>query len=190
MNRPYTSKELEQLLQDANARAHKGRLNRLQVLVSEGDQDPAPIPSLAVAYFEEARLCWVDGAFVATIVMSQLAFEEALRAHYRMWHGVRGKIDSGKEVSDAGFAELVDQSKNDGWILPEEAEALHRLRKDYRNPYVHSKDIPGRPDFFTQTLKIFAPEILRTGVEEEARESITLLVSLLPRICRRLWGIE
>jgi len=186
--------ELEQLIHDANERAHGGRLERLRFLFSQEDTNPAPVEALAYEYYQEARLCWLHGAFVAAIVMGQLAFEELLRSHYRVAKGVAGKLNEHIKVDEAGFADLIRQSESDGWLYPEEAAALNRIRKDFRNPYVHPHDFDlsnqfAKPNFLRQYIKIVAPELVESGAESEARENIRILVTLFPSIARRFWGM-
>jgi hypothetical protein len=111
---------------------------------------------------------------------------------------VGGKLNCGKKVDQASFSNLIYEAKNDSWISEEEAKCLHNLRKNVRNPYVHVKDIKinsdrkpnlREPNFFTQYLKIKAPEVIECDVENEAEEAIKLLVILLPEISRRHGGI-
>lgn len=194
--RIYTENEIKELICEGDNHSYKGRFERLRFLLSIQKQSPFPAPALAFEYYEEARLCWYVGAFVATIVMVQLSFEELLKSHYRVAKGVGGILTSGKKVDEAGFFDLIDQAKNDGYISYDEARSFHRIRKNLRNPFVHVKDIQinedGKvnletPNFFTQHLKISAPELLGTDVENEAKEAIKLLVTLFPEISDH-WG--
>ena len=192
----HTERELNTWINEANKRAHPGRISRLQFLLKVEDDDLAPIDALASDYYEEARLCWYIGAFVATIVMSQLALEEMLRAHYRVFKGIKGRLDvgAGKLVDEATFANLIEQAKIDSWLSSQAAKALHKLRSENRNPYVHPKDIDinknaRKPDAFKQHIKIVAPDLLEVGVEDEARKSMTIAGALLRRISRRFWGM-
>ena len=121
----YSDSEIERLIDDGNKRTHAGRLERLKVLLSTQSQDAFPSPGLALEYYEEARLCWYVGAFVSTIIMTQLAFEELLRSHYRVAKAVGGSLDCGKKVNEAGFFDLINEAEKDGWILQSEAESLH-----------------------------------------------------------------
>jgi len=193
----YTDDEVEQLIVEADKRSYSGRLERLRILLSTQTQDTFPAPALALEYYEEARLCWYVGAFVATIIMTQLAFEELLRSHYRVVKGVGGNLDCGKKVDEAGFFDLINEARNEGWLLRNEAESLHALRKNLRNPYVHVKDIKvdssgkieiERPCFLMQNLKIVAPELIGSGAEDEAREAIRLLVNLFPEMSSHSGG--
>jgi len=194
----WKESKITRLIQQGDERSYSGRKERLKILLSIEPQESFPVPALAYEYYEEARLCWYVGAFVATIVMTQLSFEELFRSHYRVAKGVNGKLNCGKRVEDAGFRELIEEAKNDGWISKEEAELLHNLRRNVRNPYVHVKDIKTKdngkidttvPNFFTQYLKIVAPEIVGSSVEKESREAISLLVTLFPVVSRRVGGI-
>ena len=45
------------------------------------------------------------------------------------------------------------------------------------------------PNFFTQTLKIQAPEVLGSDVVEEAKDAIKLLVVAFPEISKRHGGL-
>ena len=192
------SSEIRKLILEGDERSYNGRFERLRFLFSIEDQKPFLIPALVSEYYEEARLCWYVGAYVATIVMIQLSFEELLRSYYRVAKGVGGKLNYGKKVDQASFSELIDEAQNENWISREEAKLLHNLRKNIRNPYVHAKDIKinndGKsdlrgPNFLTQYLKIKAPEVIGCDVENEAREAIQLLVALLPKISRRCGGL-
>jgi len=193
----WDDSEIRKLLLEGDKRSYNGRFKRLRFLLSTEDQDAFPISALAYEYYEEARLCWYMGAFVATIVMIQLSFEELLRSHYRMAKGIGGKLSCGKKVDQVNFSDLISEAHNDGLISEEEAKLLHNLRKNIRNPYVHPRDIkvnlnekPNRKtDFFTQYLKIKAPEVVGYDVEDEAKGAVQVLVTLLPKISRRFGGL-
>ncbi|HET9057296.1 MAG TPA: hypothetical protein VFN30_10680 [Chitinophagaceae bacterium] len=185
--------ELLQMIAEANDRALSGRLNRLRFLLSNEDDDVKPFSALAFEYYEEARLCWYVGAFVATIVMSQLALEETLRSYFRAANGVKGKLSSGKLVDSAGFADLINESLSLNIISKHEYKQLDKLRCKIRNPYVHPKDISlpkneSKSDFFRQHTKITAPELIGESVEDEASEAISILSNLLPEISSRIFG--
>ena len=165
----WDDSEIRNLLLESDKRSYNGRFKRLRFLLPIEDQEPFPISALAYEYYEEARLCWYMGAFVATIVMVQLSFEELLRSHYRMAKGIGEKLSCGKKVDQANFSDLINEAHNDSLISEEGAKLLHNLRKNIRNPYVYVKDIkvnsdgkPERksPNFFTQYLKIKAPEVI------------------------------
>lgn len=194
----WEDSEIRSLILEGDERSYNGRFECLRFLLSIEDQESFPISALVPEYYEEARLCWYVGAFVATIVMVQLSFEELLRSHYRVAKGIDGKLNCSKKVNQANFSDLIDEAYNDNWISEEGAKLLHNLRKNIRNPYVHVRDVKvngdektdrKRPNFFTQYLKIKAPEVIGCDVENEAKEAIQLLVTLLPKISSRFGGL-
>lgn len=183
---------LKDLISEADSRSHEGRIERLRFLLLREDLDPFAVDALAFEYYQEARLCWYVGAFVASIMMAQLAFEELLRSHFRVARGGAGKLRKGKTVDKSTFADLIDEAEIEGVLSKELADALHKLRKDYRNPYAHTRDLNTNEEssgswFMRQLWKI---EVARTsggGLEEEAKSSIELLTVEFPRICKRIW---
>lgn len=157
--------------------------------------------SLAHSYFEEARVCWICGAYVSTILMTQLAFEEEMRSHYRLARGVNGRLNDCVGVDQASFFQLVQQAEIEGLISVAQAKALHRVRKILRNPYVHTKDsektggefrrqqgFERKSDFFAQTIKIRAPGFETGSVVGEAQEALKVLLRYFPRISSKLNG--
>jgi hypothetical protein len=65
---------IKKLMKEGDRRSNKGRLERFGFLMEKEKEPYFPAPALAVEYYEEARLCLYMGAFVATILMTQLAF--------------------------------------------------------------------------------------------------------------------
>jgi len=193
--------KIRRLIHEGDKRSYNCRFERLRFLLGVETQSYFPAPALAIEYYEEARLCWYVGAFVSTIIMTQLAFEELLRSHYRVAKGVGGKIICGKrtkKVDDMTFIDLIEEAKGDKWISKQEASLLNKLRKNARNLYVHVKDFKinknGKPNlkksnFFIQYLKIKAPEVIGYDITDEAKEAIKLLVTLFPSISSRYGGL-
>jgi len=197
-NHYYTKSEIQKLIREGDNRSYSGRFERLRFLLSIENQSSFPTPALAFEYYEEARLCWYVGSFVAAIAMAQLAFEELLRSHHRVVKGVNGRLSCSTKVDQASFSNLIDEAINSNWISEEEANLLHNLRKNLRNPYVHTKDIKvnnkGKPDlkrsnFSVEYLKIKAPEVIGSDVENEAKEAIQLLITLFPEMSSRCGGL-
>ena len=127
--------------------------------------------------------------------MSHLALEEMLRAHYRIVNGVYENPNEWAKVYGANFYELIQESQANGWLSPEETALLSRIRRDFRNPYTHSHDLGinnvfSKPNFLNQLIKITAPQLVESSVEDEARESIKILVTLFPSISCSFWKVE
>jgi hypothetical protein len=190
MNR-YTENEIEQLMAESSKRSHDGRLRRLRVLLSNQAQSAFPSPALALEYYEEARLCWYVGAFIAAIVMTQLAFEELLRGHYRVANGVGGTLSCGKKVDEAGFFDLINEAKKEEYISQDEATLLHALRQKLRNPYVHVKDADKVENDMVEKTNFLSLlwKVASGAVEDEARKAVILLVQLFPEISLRHGGL-
>ena len=198
----YSDEEIHSMVEDANAREQSEREERLKFLISVQSEGEFPAPVLAREYYDEARLCWLYGAFVSTILMSQLAIEELLKNHFRVSKGVKGCLRDEKTVDDSYLFDLVEEAKEEGLIGKEEADDLDQIRKTYRNPYTHVKDVTSPRDakgkknqsgnFFDQGLKIHNPdlsrELLGTSVIDEAQHVITLLCNYFPVISSRLSG--
>lgn len=139
----------------ADARARNGRAARLKVLLSVMPVEGYPVPALAHEYFEEARLCWYVGAYVATVLMVQLAFEELLRSSYRTARGVGGRLDSGVLIDRAGFGQLIHQGRSDGFLSRLEANELASLKeRRVETPTFipRTREARGRP-FWTSSLR-------------------------------------
>jgi hypothetical protein len=159
--------------------------------VTTGKADhPVPAGGLAWHYRFEAETCFKAGAHVATILMTQLAFEELLRAYYRSALGYGGRLSNGTPVAASGFADLIREAEYGGMVSDLEAIDLQKLR-NIRNPYVHTRDKPFKPeDWSDQMFKVEAPGVLGLSVEDEAEEAIRLLGTLWPKLARRQWGLE
>jgi len=180
---------LIKMIKDKGESELEEKVERLRLLISNITDEYIPIPSLAFQYFEEARLCYYHGAFIATIFMVHLVFEELLRNHYRVIRGQKEKlISKNKElmnVDKASFLDLIDEAKEDNYITKEESKKLHRLRK-LRNRLQHTKDVPPyrinlKGSWFAQDLRI------RTQIDKDAEWAINLLLTTFVSICKR-WG--
>ena len=192
----YTDSELRDMILEQDKRIFDGRLDRLRYLMSiTPNNEVTPFPSLVLAYYEEARLCWYHGAYVAAIVMTQMAFEELIRSHYRSI-GVKKLPLTGKPPDDANFVQLIKQAEQDGYLRENEVREIDKIRKDYRNRYVHVKDakiINGKQDlkssnWITVGMKAHGHNPLGADASDEAKETMRILISVLPDICRRNGG--
>ena len=67
--KPYSDSRLRKMINASNKVEFEGRFERLKFLTSVQDEGFMLTPALALAYYEEAKLCWYHGAFVATIII-------------------------------------------------------------------------------------------------------------------------
>ena len=189
MSPRYFSSETERadsIVRKLNESEHRGRVWRTKKVLSSIDDEGFIASALAGLYYEEARWCWISGAYVATILMTQVALEEALRSHFRFSREKNAPLTKGVTVDGASFCQLINQAKAEGWISATRAKDFHRLRKMLRNPYVHTRRAAKTTDhsapFFRETHewaqlgKIFRPGFETGSVVAEAQEAIQLLI--------------
>ncbi len=79
---------------------------------------------------EEMRLCYMDGYYLACVLLAQVFIENSLGGSYI--------LSGNEETVEKGFAKLIDKALADNYIDPALAARLHELRR-MRNPYVHPK---------------------------------------------------
>jgi len=192
----YSDSQLKKMILGQDKGTFDDRLERLRYLmsISPGDES-VPFPSVVLAYYEEARLCWYHGAFVSAIVMAQMAFEELLRSHYRAI-GINKLPLTGKPPDDANFVQLIKQAEQDGYLTVQEAKHIDKIRREYRNRYVHVKNakiVDGKQDmkssnWLTIGMKALCRNPYGDDASDEARETMCILVSILPDICIRNGG--
>jgi hypothetical protein len=128
-------------------------------------------PEFAFYYYEEVKDCYINGHFIACIIMCQLVCSEMLKWHYRV---APGNIDF---VNQAGFDKLIERALSDQFISKELADKLHTMRK-FRNSLEHTKDY----DYKDMDLLGFR---IRYESEEIATEYVKLTVVLKESLS---WG--
>jgi len=183
-----SKEELKEIIKKRNDTELNEKVNRLWFLVSNTSEELFPTPILAFHYFEEARLCYLHGAFIATIFMVHNAFEELLRSFYRVIRGQKEKIISKRRsvnVDDATFKELIDDAENERFITKEEARSLHKLRR-LRNKLQHTKDVPPYQKSLGDSWVIQSMRV-ESRVEKDARWAIKFLLNRFPSMCKRLF---
>jgi hypothetical protein len=150
------------------------RLERLDFLVRHfGPERHLLLIDMSAHYFEEARLCYLNGIFVACVLMVQCALEELLRGFFRL------KGDDALAAT-AGFNTLIEHSLCEGFICQDEAQEMDDIRTA-RNPYVHPKGIAHPTSLFrrieTANFEKDESELMR----EDAQKALLCLFSLLQR---------
>ena len=89
------------------------RLERLDFLVRHfGAERHLLLSGMSAHYFEEARPCYLNGIFVACVLMVQCAVEELLRGLFHL------KGDD-TTANTAGFGALIKASLREGFVTPE-----------------------------------------------------------------------
>ncbi len=156
---------------DEKSKPHRAR--RLAFLLSiwpwSGERNFV-ISQMAWYYFDEARLAYLNGLFVSTIIMSQLCAEELLRNLYRM-----SEVDD-KIARRGSFRDLINGAAEHGWIDSQLAAMLHRLRLR-RNPYAHVKFPTDRKGLIARAVE--SDKLPNEVIEEDAKEALRVLFQLL-----------
>lgn len=158
------------------------KIERYRVLLSIFRDQERLVPGTAYQYYEEARLCWLEGAYIATIIFVQMTFEEFFRSRYRMPSDEQ-EIISGVKAKDtlrSGFNELVKLAKKEKIITLNEYKKLQNLRK-IRNSITHTK----RPKikngkqkldgFDSISLEFKFRDFDRFSITKDAKKTIKLL---------------
>jgi len=84
----------------------------------------------AMLAFHELQRSFIGGNFLATVLIAQVFVEHSLGGSF---------VLAGEDaIVDSGFANLIEESLQRGWISPSLAARLHALRT-MRNPYTHPK---------------------------------------------------
>lgn len=176
---------LKAMIIEADKRSFEGRLNRLRFLLEILGENYVPFPKIVLEYFEETKLCFYEGAFVASILMASATFEELFRQIYR-------DRSETKKAKSRGLADLVNRALDDSLIFPDEARRLTELRR-MRNKFTHIKIGFQRIDFnkkrtFLDFLLLWEEPYKETlPIEDLAEDTIKIFARLLPKLCNRFW---
>jgi hypothetical protein len=123
---------------------------------------------------EEMRLCYIEGYYLACVLLAQSFIEQSLANLYIIY--------GEEKVAEQGFKKLIDKALADHQVAPEVATRLHELRQ-IRNSYVHlnaglsSRTFIGRlADKQRKTSKEVWPNDL---TKEDAETAIQIVVDFL-----------
>jgi hypothetical protein len=134
---------LKRTLHDSDEHTLGDRTQRLKYLADADNlKDICLIPApdgLTASYREEAAKCYVQGTFIAAIVMVSLTFDVLLRSIFRSKHG-ENRCDK-RHLDNMDFSELIDNALAEGHITLDESKALYHIRKIFANPIHRQKQI-------------------------------------------------
>lgn len=172
MRNKFDKNKIGQALKDYNKRSFEERTNRLHFLAKLSTKEEYwALPFVVMQYFEDTKLCFINGAFTATIVMCQMTAEELIKNVYRM--AGRHKL-----VKHGTFAKLLSSAYNDKLLSDEEYKKLEKLRK-VRNPYVHTgNDVMSQVSRWTP-LNRRGKIITTVKAEREAKRALQTLIWFL-----------
>jgi len=153
------------------------RITRLRFLVEEfGEPRYIGVPQMAFFYIEEAKTCYLNGAFVACVLVAQAALEDMLRWTLTL-------LDpqlSGRKLASMKFKQVINLWHAKELLSEEEAEGLHRIRET-RNPYVHTKEITHARGFLRRSQQSDFTKDEWDLMIEDAERALKCLFHLLSR---------
>ncbi len=178
----------EKMVKKADKMLFEGRVKRNDFLESLGIEFEGLLMcgTIAQEYFFEAKRCWLEGLFFATIVMIQMTFEEGLKHVFRSYYDMRDDKKNLDFVNNSGFSHIIDLAKKEKYITKKESIELHKLRK-MRNPLVHVKrdeqrdwKPTGSSEFsimgkISEIYRVEAGMMYESTAEKEAKEAIKFL---------------
>lgn len=179
---------LKAMIAEADKRSFEARLNRLRFILENLGEDYVPFPAIVLEYFEETKLCFYEGAFVASILMASATFEELFRQIYR-------NANEMKKANAKGLANLINHAVEDGLISLDEAKELTKLRR-LRNKLTHisigfkSINFKKKRTFLDFILLWGDPRRETLPIEVLAKDAIKIFARLLPELCNRFWGAK
>jgi hypothetical protein len=164
---------LEAWLEKDEAPSRKSRVRRLQLLVSEygtGEVRLFPGGPISAVAFNEARLAYLHGLFVATTLLSQTCLEHMLTGLFQM---------SGRNDLDRSpYAVLLREARDEQFILLDVYDLFDRLR-NLRNPYAHPRPPGGKGSWGERAVQSATP------IDDLIVEDAELVITALLRLCRR-----
>lgn len=162
----------------------RSRVQRLKFLVNEyGSTNGLQLfhGVLTHRFFEEARWCFVNGQFIACVLLCQCFLEGTLRS--LLGAGGKNYGVSDRWLEHAGFCDLIEKAKDCGIITSRQAKDCHAVRQ-MRVEYVHA-----RPTF---SRKHIAYRMIREGKsairlsERDARQATKVMLRINQELRERV----
>jgi hypothetical protein len=165
---------LEEYLQQQDLESLQYRAERAQFLLEHfGESRHMLLPEMAFYYINEAKLCYISGAFVACILVIQSALEDILRNFCFI-------VPRGYQAKKHNFEHLIDDALKRRIINKTEAVSMHKIRK-LRNPYVHTKHVTHSKALSRRIKESNFEKDAFILMKEDAEQAIICLFSLVRR---------
>lgn len=148
-----------------------GRLDRsawLQDQLPTGDFFFVQDAPLTTPLFQEAIMCFINGQFIASIVLGFSVIDRSLAA----------RLDSISVPVPRNANELLGAAKKRGWLSDDEFSKLDAAR-EYRNPVIHFRNTldPSRPDIRALPFG----KDLYTVLEQDAKHVLCAAIHILDK---------
>jgi len=172
-----TDEELVLYLKEEDSTSLPYRLKRIRFMVKAFSKENGylvlPGGELSLHFFEEARLCYLNGQFIACVMLCQSLLEEIFRGLLR-----ETGIMLDRDLNKAGFETLTEEALKHALITLSEAEAFHRLRS-YRNKYVHPRP-PSSVKWLPRRMLDEEKSILEL-TQADAQEALAIMFKTIKR---------
>ncbi len=127
---------------------------------------------LETAYiFDEAKMAFINGEFISTILLSQAFIERRLQMHYQSLG-----LDN---ISNKGLKAIIDHAKRNKTIHEFLLPKIDELRQK-RNPFVHLKEYDHKFNIsqriYNDKDKVFREPM--TIIREDAQEALRLMYAI------------
>ena len=125
------------------------------------------------AVFEELRWSFVNGQYIACVLLSQCFVEDSIRGLI-----AQAALVDNKRVEISGFFDLINIALEEGLISQSEAEKFHWLRKT-RVQYVHPKPAFSKNSFAHRFIN--EEKYPKQIYEEDATNAVSIVLRLIQR---------
>jgi len=165
--------ELREWIEEEDERTRDDRVERAAWVLSFGWSENGYMlfgGHGSLAPFDELRQAFINGEFVATVLLGQ-AFLEQLLAGYL-------DLAGGGVVGSPGLAEILKQFRDRGWIDETDFGVLDDVRR-LRNPYAHYRDAQHKDNLARRVMT--EREDYTVLIERDARSVVRALMHLVNR---------
>ena len=164
---------LESSLEKYDKETFKERLERLKFLNKVSPKDFGILADPETVYvFSEAKMAFINGEFISTILLSQAFIERKLQLHY---------LSLGLEnVANRGLKGIVTHAKKNNILHEYLIERIDILRKR-RNPFSHVKPIGHEFNLAQRMVDLKSNKTYRQLEEimiNDAKEAISLMYTI------------
>lgn len=163
---------LERSLEKSDRNTFSSRLDRLKWLESLFPKGYGfMMPTETFYVFEEARLAFINGEFVATLLLANAFLEQ--------WLGnLLASKGYGKEAG-RGLSAILNCMAKDGFLHPFLVDAADSLRK-VRNPFVHIKAFDHKHRLIQRVFR--EKRYPNSLLEEDAKDAISLMLHVATNV--------
>lgn len=126
------------------------------------------MPFVTAFVFDEARRTFVNGDFVATILLASAFIEHRLSSHLRS----KGYVKTTRQ----GLAQMIACARQHDFASPFLLDKVDRLRR-IRNPFVHLKPFEDDDGLLKRMIRGEVEEPARL-LEKDAKMALTLMYTI------------